>query len=58
MFDQADDAILGAVDVGFTWLTKAAADRSFDLISIKVDPRFDPLRADPRFTAIAHQLGV
>jgi serine/threonine-protein kinase len=49
---------LGAVDVGFHWLTKAADDRSFDLISIKVDPRFDPLRDDARFAAIARQLGV
>ena len=49
---------LGSVDVGFRWLTKAAEDRSFDLISIKVDPRFDSLRDDPRFTAISRQLGV
>ena len=49
---------LDAVDVGFQWLTKAAEDRSFDLISIKVDPRFDPLRDDARFTAIARQLGA
>jgi TolB-like protein/Tfp pilus assembly protein PilF len=49
---------LGAVDVGFKWLTKASEDRSFDLISIKVDPRFDPLKDDLRFAAIARQLGV
>jgi serine/threonine-protein kinase len=49
---------LGAVDVGFEWLRKAADDRSFDLISIKVDPRFDALRDDARFSAIARQLGV
>jgi TolB-like protein/Flp pilus assembly protein TadD len=49
---------LGAVDVGFEWLRKAADDRSFELISIKVDPRFDPLRDEVRFSAIARQLGV
>jgi serine/threonine-protein kinase len=49
---------LGAVDVGFEWLRKAADDRSFELISIKVDPRFDALRDDARFSAIARQLGV
>jgi TolB-like protein/Tfp pilus assembly protein PilF len=49
---------LGAVDLGFQWLTRAAEDRAFDLISIKVDPRFDRLRDDPRFTAIARQLGA
>jgi serine/threonine-protein kinase len=49
---------LGAIGLGFEWLTRAVDDRSFDLISIKVDPRFDTLRDDPRFTAIARQLGV
>ncbi len=49
---------LGDLDVGFRWLSKAADDRAFDLISIKVDPRFDPLREDRRFTAIAKRLGV
>ena len=49
---------LGDVGFGFQWLTKAADDRSFDLISIKVDPRFDPLRDDARFVAIARRLGA
>jgi TolB-like protein/Flp pilus assembly protein TadD len=47
---------LGDVDLGFKWLTKACEDRSFDLISIKVDPRFDPLADDPRFAALAKHL--
>ena len=49
---------LGDVDLGFRWMTKACEDRVFDLISIKVDPRFDSLRGDRRFAAIARQLGV
>jgi TolB-like protein/Tfp pilus assembly protein PilF len=49
---------LGDVDLGFNWLTKASDDRAFDLIAIKVDPRFDPLREDRRFAAIATHLGV
>ena len=49
---------LGDVDLGFHWLTKACEDRSYDLISLKVDPRFDPLRGDPRFTPILRQLGL
>jgi serine/threonine-protein kinase len=49
---------LGEVELGFRWMVKACEDRSFDLISIKVDPRFDPLRDAPRFAAILRQLGV
>jgi TolB-like protein/Flp pilus assembly protein TadD len=49
---------LGEVELGFRWMVKACDDRSFDLISIKVDPRFDPLRDDPRFSAILQRVGV
>jgi serine/threonine-protein kinase len=49
---------LGETDLGFGWMQKAMEDRSFDLISIKVDPRVDPLRGDPRFEAIARHMGV
>jgi TolB-like protein/Tfp pilus assembly protein PilF len=49
---------LGENDLGFKWLAKAGEDRSFDILSIKVDPRFDPFRDDRRFVALAKQLGV
>jgi TolB-like protein/Flp pilus assembly protein TadD len=49
---------LGETDLGFRWLQKALEDRSFDLISIKVDPRFDTLKTDPRFETIVRRLGV
>ena len=49
---------LGKTDLGFNWLQKAVEDRSFDLISIRVDPRFDTLKDDPRFDAIARRMGV
>jgi serine/threonine-protein kinase len=49
---------LGQTDLGFSWLAKACQDRAFDLIHIKVDPRFDPLRNDRRFSSIERQLGV
>lgn len=48
---------LGDLDTGFRWLTRAFADRAFDLVSIQVDPRFDPLRDDPRFKTLLKQLG-
>jgi serine/threonine-protein kinase len=50
--------VLGHLDEGFEWLSKACQDRCFELIVIKVDPRFDSLRGDPRFTKLAAQLGV
>ena len=49
---------LGETDLGFHWMQKAMEDRSFDLITIKVDPRFGPLEGDPRFEAIARRMGV
>jgi serine/threonine-protein kinase len=49
---------LGDLNVGFKWLAKASDDRAFDLISIKVDPRFDALREHPRFISIAKHIGV
>jgi serine/threonine-protein kinase len=47
---------LGDTDLGFRWLAKASDDRSFDLISLKVDPRFDPLRDDERFATLLQRL--
>jgi TolB-like protein/Tfp pilus assembly protein PilF len=49
---------LGDVDLGFSWLSKACNDRAFDLLAMKVDPRFDLIREDRRLAAIARQLGV
>ena len=49
---------LGDLDLGFKWMEKASDDRAFDLISIRVDPRFDALRGDRRFAAIANHIGV
>lgn len=49
---------LGQQEDGFRWLTKACEDRSFDLISIKVDPRFDPLRDDSRFQTLIRRLAL
>ena len=49
---------LGDNDLGFKWLAKAGDDRSFDILAIKVDPRFDPFRDDRRFVALARQIGV
>jgi len=49
---------LGERDAGFEWLSKACDDRCFDVINIKVDPRFDSLRADPRLREAVNRLGL
>jgi tetratricopeptide (TPR) repeat protein len=49
---------LGDVDGGFRWLAKACSDRAFELISINVDPRFDPYRDDRRFRDLTRRLGL
>jgi TolB-like protein/Flp pilus assembly protein TadD len=48
---------LGQTDVGFEWLDRARAERSFEMLAIKVDPKWDPLRADPRFVEIVARVG-
>jgi serine/threonine-protein kinase len=49
---------LGQVEPGFEWLTRAYQDRCYELVAIRVDPRFDSLRGHPMFTSIASKLGV
>jgi len=49
---------LGDRDAGFEWLTKAFRDRCFELLCLKVDPRLDAVRDDPRFGFLAAQLGL
>jgi len=49
---------LGQKDEAFVWLEKACENRDFRLCRLKVDPRWDPLRSDPRFTAILKRIGL
>jgi hypothetical protein len=43
---------LGDRDRAFEWLQKAYAQRSAPLVYLNVDPRYDRLRSDPRFTGL------
>ena len=45
-------------DEGFSWLAKAFQDRSFELISLCVDPRWESLRLDSRFQDFVHRLNL
>jgi len=51
---------LGEKDRAFEWLQKAYEDRSVWLIHLhlKVDPRLDSLRSDPRFTVLLKKMGL
>lgn len=49
---------LGDVDPGFDWLIKACQDRAFELLTLKVDPRFDTLKSDRRFALVTRQMGL
>lgn len=49
---------LKRTDEGFEQLSKAYHDRSFELIAIRIDPRFDSVRDDPRFVELFQKLGL
>ncbi|HKQ56769.1 MAG TPA: protein kinase [Candidatus Eisenbacteria bacterium] len=49
---------LGEHDQAFAWLDRAVADRSHWLVHLDVDPRFDPIRDDPRFAAVRQKVGL
>jgi len=49
---------LGEVDEAFASLAQAEAQHSYYVGSWKVDPELDPLRSDPRFTALLKKVGL
>jgi TolB-like protein/Tfp pilus assembly protein PilF len=49
---------LGDKDEAFVWLNRAADVKHPALGGIKVDPRFDPLRSDPRFADLMRRVGL
>jgi Tfp pilus assembly protein PilF len=51
-------AALGENDAAFEWLEKGYERREESVLSLKVDPKIDPLRSDPRFSALLKRIGV
>jgi len=49
---------LGDRDQAFAWLEKAFDERPRTMLSLKVNPRLDPLRSDPRFTILLRRVRV
>ena len=49
---------LGDKDQAFDWMQKAYEDRSAWLVYLKVDPLFDNVRQDARFTDLMRRVGL
>jgi serine/threonine-protein kinase len=47
---------LGDADATFAWLDKAYADRDVRLTFLKIEKKWDPLRADERFAALMRRM--
>jgi TolB-like protein/tetratricopeptide (TPR) repeat protein len=49
---------LGGKDEAFQWLNRAVTERSGSVRYLKIEPRLDPLRSDPRFDALLRRVGL
>ena len=49
---------LGDSDRAFAWLERAYQDRYWMMAFLKVDPRLDPVRSDPRYTDLLRRSGL
>jgi hypothetical protein len=51
-------ASLGDVDDAFRWLETAIEERAAGMILLRVHPRLDPIRKDPRYAALVRRVGL
>ncbi len=49
---------LGENDQAFAWLNKGYAERTHWLVWLKLDPRWDSMRSDPRFQDLLRRVGL
>ena len=49
---------LGDIDEAFNWFNTALDERSSWLVSLNVEPLFDPIRSDPRFAELVERVGL
>jgi adenylate cyclase len=50
-------AFLGQNDMAFKWLEKSFEKHEESLCSLKIDPKMDSLRSDPRFNLLLKKIG-
>jgi len=51
-------AVLGELDQAFYWIEKAIEAQSWTTVNLGVSPLADPLRDDPRYSAILDRIGL
>ncbi len=51
-------AALKEIDEAFVWLDRACDERSWWVMWTRIDPRVEPLRADPRYQRLLSKLGL
>jgi serine/threonine-protein kinase len=51
-------AALGEIDLAFRCLEESYEQHEESILSLKIDPKVDPLRSDPRFKALLKKIGI
>jgi DNA-binding SARP family transcriptional activator/TolB-like protein len=49
---------VGEIDKAFYWMNKAVDDRNAGLVYLRIDPKYAPLRSDPRFAQVIRRVGL
>ena len=49
---------LGDKDEAFAWMDRARQERSGLICWLQIEPKFDPIRSDPRFANLVHRMGL
>jgi tetratricopeptide (TPR) repeat protein len=51
-------ASLGDIDEAFKWLETAIEEKSPGVVTLRVHPRLDPIRGDPRYWPLVKKVGL